>query len=246
MQTLERESWTWASTRLSATARVARWGHFGTPVLLFPTAGGDFEEVERFHLISALRNLIEAGRIKVFSIDGTAARAWLRGTNAPEHCARVQSLYDAYIDAEVVPLVRRDCHSDAVEIIAAGAAIGAYSAVATLCRLPHVFRAAIGLSGIYDLSKYLTSGFTPALESVSPLHWLPALPEGSRAERLRHRFVALATGEGDYESPSESERMAAALHAARVNHNLDKWGHTFAHGWHTWRQMLPRYLAAYA
>ena len=43
-----KHSWTWSSQRLPEPARVARWGHFGTPLLLFPTAGGDFEEVERF------------------------------------------------------------------------------------------------------------------------------------------------------------------------------------------------------
>ena len=66
------------SESLAAIARVSRWGHYGTPVLLFPSAGGDFEEVERFHLVRALAPLIDAGRIMVFSVDGVAARVWLR------------------------------------------------------------------------------------------------------------------------------------------------------------------------
>lgn len=243
---MQRESWTWTSTRLPVPARVGRWGHFGTPVLLFPTAGGDFEEVERFQLVGALRELIDKGRIKVFSVDGVAARSWLRGSHSPEQCARAQSLYDAYIDAEVVPLIRRDCQSDTLEIIAAGAALGAYSAVASLCRLPSVFRVAIALSGIFDLSKYLVSGFTPALEPVSPLHALRSLPEGAQSDAVRRRFALLATGEGDYETPSESKRMAAALGTARINHNMENWGRRFAHSWNTWREMLPRYVAAHA
>src|SRR5690349_24416740 len=98
---MQREFWTWTSTRLTAPARVVRWGHFGTPVLLFPSAGGDCEEVERFHLVAALAALIDSGRIKVFSVAGIAARAWLRGTISAEGCARAQSLYDAFIDTEV-------------------------------------------------------------------------------------------------------------------------------------------------
>jgi esterase/lipase superfamily enzyme len=243
---MQRESWTWTSTHLSEPARVVRWGHFGTPVLLFPTAGGDVEEVERFHLVGALADFIDKGRIKVFSVDGIAARAWLRGTHSPEHCARAQSLYDAYIDAEIVPLIRRDCHSDTIEIVAAGAAIGACNAVAALCRLPSVFRVAIALSGIFDLSKFLVSGFTPALSAVSPLHLLRELPEGPTGDALRRRFAVLATGAGDYEQPAESERMAAALDAARVNHNFEDWGRNFAHGWKSWREMLPRYVGAHA
>jgi esterase/lipase superfamily enzyme len=238
---MQRESWTWTSARLSAPARVARWGHFGTPVLLFPTAGGDFEEVERFHLVGAVRELIDAGRIKIFSVDGVAARTWLRGTHPPEHCARVQGQFDAYIDAEVVPLIRRDCQSQIIEIIAAGAAIGAYGAVAAIRRLPNVFRVAIGMSGVFDLSRYLTSGFTPELQAVS----LRNPGEGETAS-LRNRFVLLATGEGEYETPAESQRMAAALEAARIPTRLEMWGTGFSHGWNTWRAMLPRYLAAHA
>jgi esterase/lipase superfamily enzyme len=42
---------------------MARWGHFGVPVVIFPTGGGDFEEIERFQLIAALGELIDGGRI---------------------------------------------------------------------------------------------------------------------------------------------------------------------------------------
>ena len=246
---MQRESWTWNSTRLAGPARVVRWGHFGTPVVLFPSAGGDCEEVERFQLVAALHELIDAGRIKVFSVDGIAARTWLRGTSSPEECVRVQAAFNAFIDAELVPLIRRDCQSDTLELIAAGAALGAYSAVAALCRLPSVFRVAIGLSGVYDLSKYLTGGFTPLLNPVSPLHSVAALGQAgadARADALRKRFVLLASGEGDYETPAESQRMAAALDAGRFGNRLELWGSNFAHSWNTWREMLPRYVGAHA
>jgi esterase/lipase superfamily enzyme len=243
---MQRENWTWKSSRLTEPARVVRWGHFGTPVLLFPTAGGDFEEVERFNLVRVLGELIEAGRIKVFSVDGVAARAWLRGTYPPEHCARVQSLYDAFIYEEVVPFIRRDCQSERIEIIVAGASIGAYNAVASLCRHPDVFRVAVALSGIYDLSKYLQSGFTQELYLASPLHYLPGLDEGRQLHDLRRRFVQLGTGEGDYETPAESRRLAGTLGARGIPNHLDLWGRDHAHTWRTWREMLPRYLSTYA
>lgn len=242
---MQRESWTWSSSRLSEPARVNRWGHFGTPVLLFPSAGGDFEEVERFHLVGALRELIDSGRIKVFSVAGVAARTWLRGTDSPDHCARTQSLYDAYLDSEVVPLIRRDCQSETLQILAAGAALGGYQAVASLCRLPSVFSVAIALSGIFDVSKYLVSGFTPALESVSPLHSLGASANRPQGDSIRRGFALLATGEGDYETPSETARMSAALNAAHINNKVEMWGRGFAHSWNTWREMLPRYVAAH-
>ncbi len=241
-----KETWSWSTARLPATARVARWGHFGTPVLLFPTAGGDYEEVERFQLVRALDRLIEAGRIKVYSIDSVAGRTWLEGTHTPEYASRVQNLYDAYIHEEIVPLIRRDCGGAEVEVIAAGASIGAFNAVASLCRHPDVFRLAIGMSGTYDLSKYLGGRSNSDFYFSSPLHYLPGMPDGEQLERLRQRFVLLATGEGDFEDPSESWRIANLLGSKRVPNRVDLWGADRHHNWVTWREMLPKYLAEMA
>ena len=43
----------WYSDRLGCEATLARWGDVGQPVLVFPTAGGDAEEIERFQMIRA-------------------------------------------------------------------------------------------------------------------------------------------------------------------------------------------------
>ena len=47
----------WHSARLEHNVGMARWGHWGAPVLLFPTAGGDAGEIERMGLIAALAPL---------------------------------------------------------------------------------------------------------------------------------------------------------------------------------------------
>jgi hypothetical protein len=51
----------WRSSFLAQEVAVARWGEDGRPVLLFPTAGGDAEEVERFRMVEALAPLVRAG-----------------------------------------------------------------------------------------------------------------------------------------------------------------------------------------
>lgn len=242
---MQRQTWSWETSRLPALARVVRWGHYGTPVLLFPTAGGDYEEVERFGLIEALRSLVAGGRIKVYSIDSLAGRTWLAGAHSPEYCSRVQNLYDAFVYEELLPHVRRDCQGD-LELIVAGASIGAFNAVASLCRHPDAFRLAIALSGTFDLSRYLHGRFNDDFYFSSPLHWLPDLPEGVQLDALRRRFAILATGEGNYEDPGESWRMAGVLGARGVPNRVDLWGRERHHDWSTWREMLPKYLAEHA
>ena len=240
----KKQHWSWDTPRLPETARVVRWGHFGAPVLLFPTAGGDYEEVERFKLIHVLEPLIDAGRIKIYSVDSVAGKTWLSGTHSPEYCSRVQNLFDAYIYEEVLPLIRRDCNSPNAEIVVAGASIGAFNAVASICRHPDAFRLAIGMSGTFDLSKYLQGQFNQDFYFSSPLHYVPGLQEDSaQLAKLRSRLVLLATGEGDYEDPAESWRVANLLGAQRIPNRVDLWGRERHHNWNTWREMLPQYLA---
>lgn len=224
---------------------LVRWGHFGTPVLLFPTAGGDAEEVERFHLIAAVRQLIDAGRIKVYSIDSVAGRAWVSGQHSGEYCSKLQNLFDSYIYREVVPAIRADCNSDDIEILTAGASIGAFNAVATVCRHPDAFRLAIAMSGTFDLSKYLEGRMNQDFYFSSPLHYLPKL-EGEQLDQLRQRLILLPTGEGNYEDIGQSWRMAHVLGTKGVPNRVDSWGAHYHHDWPTWRDMLPKYLQEYA
>jgi len=221
---------------------VVRWGHWGAPVLLYPTAGGDCEEAERRGLIGALAGLIDAGRIKVYSIDSVAGQHWISHEHSPEYCSRVQNLFDAYVYQEVVPLIRSDCANSGIEIVTAGASIGAFNAVASLCRHPDAFRLALGMSGTYDLSQFLGGRWNDDFYFSSPLHFLPGLGDTWQLDALRRRFVILACGEGRWEDIGESWRMAGVLGAKGIPNRVDNWGPSYDHDWPTWLEMLPKYL----
>ncbi|HLU40525.1 MAG TPA: alpha/beta hydrolase-fold protein [Planctomycetota bacterium] len=234
----------WTSHRVGRQVTVVRWGEFGTPVLLFPTAGGDAEEVERFHMIDALGGLLAEGRIKVYSVDSVAAQRWLGEQRTTTFAGRVHNEYDEFLVHEVVPFIRADCGGDpGREVIAAGASIGAFNALASLCRHPDVFAQAVCMSGTYDLTRFLSGPVDAELYRASPLHFLPGLPEGPHLARLRTRFVLLLHGEGRAESPEESWKVAHALGARGVPNRVVSWGRDWPHDWVTWRRMLPQYLS---
>ena len=152
--------------------------------------------------------LIESGRIKVYSCDSIAGRAWIEDGHAPLYRARLQNAYDSFIYREVVPAIRADCKQADAEIVSAGASLGAFNAVASLCRHPDVFRCAIGMSGTYDLQRWLQGQFFEDFYFSSPLHYLPNLGESPQLDLLRRRFVLLAYVGGRWENPEESWRMA--------------------------------------
>lgn len=233
----------WYSDRLKQNVNVVRFGHFGQPILLFPTAGGDAEECERFLMIRALDPLLQAGRIKIYSCDSVAGRVWIDGESSGAYRARVQNLFDAFVYRELVPAIRNDCQSPHVEIITAGASIGAFNALASLCRHPDVFSMAICMSGTYDLSRWTGGHHTFDHHVSSPLHFLPHLNHNHHLEQLQRRFILLACGEGRWESPQQSWQAARVLGSRGIPNRVDMWGPDHDHDWMTWREMLPKYLA---
>lgn len=231
----------WQSDRLDEAITLVRWGVGGVPVLVFPTAGGDSEEIERFLMIDALAPLMASGRIKVYSTDSLNGRAWLTG-ESPGHAAWIQNTFDAVIRWELVPAIRSDCDSSDVELVAAGPSIGAFNAIASMCRHPDVFRAAVAMSGTYDLSPWLGGTWWDDFYFSSPLHYLPDLGAGPSLDRLRTRFAIIAHGSGTWENPDESWRLADVLGSKGIPNRVDDWGGDYPHDWTTWRRMLPHYL----
>ncbi len=229
----------WRSERMGQDLSLVRWGHYGVPVLLFPTAGGDAEEVERHHLVGFLAPMIDAGRIKVYSCDSAAGKAMAQNEGSTEYRMWLFNQYHQAIAQEVVPAIHAD--SSPQPIVVAGASIGAFNSLAMICRYPHLFAAAVCMSGTYSVEKFIGGPFTDDLYFASPLHFLPGL-EGPALHALRQRFVVLASGSGRWEDVGESWAAAKALGDKGVPNRVDDWGDRYDHDWPTWWEMLPLYL----
>jgi esterase/lipase superfamily enzyme len=231
----------WYSSRLQHEITVARWGTFGQPVLVFPSAGGDAEEIERNGLVGACGPLLAEGRVKLYSVDSVAGQAMVRGAGSPQHRSWLLNQFHDCVRREVVPAIHADLGGAALNVITSGASIGAFNAVAVLCRYPDVFSAAVGMSGTYEVERFYEHGWSHDLFFSSPLQFVPGL-DGPQLEVLRHRFVVLASGEGAWEDIGESWRMASVLGAKGIPNRVDNWGPQWEHDWPTWHRMLPQYL----
>ena len=63
---MRREYYRWYSDRVGRQMSVVVLGHWGPPMIMFPTSGGDEGEYERQSLIGTIAGPIEAGRVKTF------------------------------------------------------------------------------------------------------------------------------------------------------------------------------------
>jgi esterase/lipase superfamily enzyme len=230
----------WYSPILGQPMPIVSYGHWGHPLLLFPTAAADFLENERFGLVGAVGEQIDQGRVRVFSINSINNQAWMDENLSVAEQARRQNLYALYIEQEVVPYIRQVCQTPDLRIATSGASFGAFHAANTLFRRPDLFDAVIAMSGFFDLGPDYLRGYSDDNAYFNnPASYLPNL-EGPYLHLLQTACrIHVLTGQGSYEAPDASRRLAGILGAKGVPCFLDVWGHDIPHDWPSWRKMLP-------
>ena len=221
------------------------YGHAGYPLLMFPTAAADYLEHERFHLIDAIKPLIEAGKIRAYSVDSVNKYSLLNRESHPSWKVEMLSRYDRYITDEVVPLVRNECGADA-RPLTTGASLGAYLAANTYFKHSDLFRGTIAMSGSYDIYNYLESYYDDNVYFIYPMMYRKNLNDEFHLPRLqRADSIVIVTGRGAYEAPDRSRELSSVLHSKGIPHLLELWGYDVNHDWPWWRKMLPHYLGRF-
>lgn len=242
---MKREIHRWYSPSLSKDMEIVVYGHYGMPLLMFPTAGADFLEYERFQMIDSIAWFINEGKFKVFSISSINNESWLNNSIHPPHKSIRHGQYNQYVIEEVVSFIYNNCQSH-LPIITTGASVGAYHAMNSFLRVPSVFRGTIAMSGVYDLKYYTRGHYDDHVYYNSPIDFLPNVNDEIYLNQMRNNLgVVIASGQGDYEDPSSSIHLSNIMNSKGIQHWLDLWGYDVKHDWQTWRDMLPYFLSKF-
>ena len=134
---------------IGRAGHVIRYGHYGRPVIAFPTELGRAWEWETKGMLGALGPLIEAGRIKLYCVDAFDTEGWSDRSIDIAEQARRELAYQDWITGPVAAWIGTDSPG-ATSAIVTGASLGAYRALTLALRRPDLFPTVIGLSGNYD------------------------------------------------------------------------------------------------
>jgi esterase/lipase superfamily enzyme len=219
------------------------YGHYGSPILVFPTSGGDENEYEGQGMISALASHIDGGRVKFFCVNSVNNQSWYDKGAHPRHRSYMQSMYDAYVADEVVPFVYDHCRTPGIGITTTGASFGAYHAANTLFKHPSVFRRCLALSGVYDIRRFMDGDYDDNFYYNNPVDYLASLSDPWYLHHLAQADIRLATGHGAYEDSSPTYRLADVLTQRGIPHTVDNWGPDGGHDWPYWKNQMNTYLS---
>jgi esterase/lipase superfamily enzyme len=233
------------SPAIGAAGEVIAYGHYGRPLLAFPSQEGHAADYEQRGMIDAIAWLIEAGRVKVYCVSSYDSASWHDGSLPLDERARRHGRYEDWLLQQVVPFVHADC-GGFQEILVTGPSFGAYHAANVALRRADLFPLALCLSGVYDVSVVGWGEPGDATYFQNPMSYVAHLHDG-HLDWLRSRLsLLLVCGQGQWEDTTgalESTRAFAGLLAAKgIRHELDLWGHDVPHDWPSWRAQLAHHL----
>lgn len=239
---MKREIFSWYSPALQKEMPIAVYGHYGFALLLVPTAAADYLEYERFQLLEHIRPWIEAGKVKVYSVNSINTESWLNNHMSGEHKAIRHNQFNEYIYNEVVPFIRNTTSWE-TPIYTSGASFGALHSMNLFLKRPDIINGVLAMSGVYELTEYTKGFWDDQVYFNSPMHYMPNLADHGVLEQIRKSpHIHIVTGSGSYEDPTSSGRFARVLYDKGIPYNLDVWGTEWPHDWDTWRKMMPVYI----
>jgi esterase/lipase superfamily enzyme len=235
------------SDAIGAPGTVIRYGHWGRPVLVFPSEQGRASDFENNGMVGAVAWLLNAGRLKLYCVDSYDAQSWSDTAIPVEERARRHGRYESWVADAVVPWIRADCGGGEIELATLGCSLGAFHAANFALKRADLFPLAMCFSGNYDPAAWNGWGdrgtaayFNNPLDYVGHLH-------GDHLEWLRGRVsLLLVCGQGQWEDTTGSlpstKQFAALLASKGIRHELDLWGHDVPHDWPSWRAQLAHHM----
>jgi len=235
----------WWSPNLGQNMEMKVYGHYGKPVLVFPAQGGRFFEYEDFKMIEAIAGFIDAGKIKVFTVDSLDNQSWANWNAHPADRARRHEDYDRYIVHEVAPFINQHCAGTPQKTISTGCSMGAYHAANFFFRHPDIFDTMISLSGLFHLQMFTGDYSDDNVYFNSPLQYLPGLTDPWFLDQYRQSNIIVGVGQGAWEDAmlADAYALKRILDDKGIPHWIDFWGYDVNHDWPWWRQMMPYFLS---
>jgi esterase/lipase superfamily enzyme len=241
---MQREFHRWHTGRLGREMGLVVYGHWGTPLLTFPTSGGDEWEMDRMGMVDAIADHLEAGRVKLFCVGSNADQSFFNRGAHPFHRSWMQRMWDEYIRWEVIPFIHSHCQG-LVPVATLGMSLGAYHAANTCFKHPDAVRACFALSGMYDLRRFMDGQSDENFYYNNPIDYIGGIDDYRLISQIGSCDIHIGTGHGPWEHPSHSYDLSRALGFKGINHYLDDWGPMGGHDWPYWKHMVWEYVKGF-
>ncbi len=210
----------WKSPCMGESMDLLIYGTEGTPLILFPSAHGNYMEWEEKGGILALEEQIEEGYNQVFCVDNFSGESFLNLSIDPIQRINRFSQYQSYLMDELLPFIS-DENSNPY-IITSGPAIGAYCALLMALKYPTNFQKVIGLCGYYDIRVHMDDFIDNNVYFNNPVEFIPNLNDEKILKLISNvdiRLLNYANGP----TKDETQTMSDILWLKFIEHEHYVW-----------------------
>ncbi len=232
------------SEALGRRAHVWTFGHFGRPVIVFPSNAGVAHEWRESGMVEALQPWLAAGRLKLYCPESNISQTFSGEGPLGERMHRHRQ-YERFITEDLVRFIREDCRAPRLRMTSAGCSMGAMYAALFALKFPELFRGALGMSGRYRASEFVKGGgYSDEVYFNDPLAFVPGLG-GAALQRVRqHTSLTLVVGRGAFEGRClpETVELGRQLQSKGISTQLKVWGTDSKHTYGWWQKQVAHYL----
>jgi len=245
---METQYFRWYSPELNRDMEMKVYGHAGRPVLFIPCQDGRFFDFENFKMADTWAPWIERGEVMVFSIDTMDLETWSNKTGDPRWRIERHEQWMRYIVNEVAPFIQQMANErngwDGIPgIISFGCSLGATHAANLFFRYPEIFTGTLALSGIYNASYGWDGYMDQDVYNNSPVDYLAGMSwDHPYIEKYRNNRGIICVGQGAWEMPETTRRVAEIVAEKNMGVWVDFWGHDVAHDWDWWYKQVPYFV----
>ena len=102
------------SRHMGRPVNLWRYGHYGPPLIAFPSASGMAHEWESNDMVAALAPWLEEGKLKLYTVESNVSAVWTRKEVPAQERIKQHLPYERWVIDELVPFIRHDCqnHTD--------------------------------------------------------------------------------------------------------------------------------------
>ncbi len=222
---------------LGMSLKVEVTGHFGYPIIMFPTSQGDYTQNHDFKLNESIDWFVENGKVKLYNVETIDKFSFYDKNIHPSERIRNYELYMQFMKQEFVPYIQ-GLHSEH-RVAVAGASFGGYHAANFAFRFPDVVSHMFCLSGAFSIRNFMDGISNDLIYYNCPREFM----KNDEAWKFKHMHIVLSTSDEDI-CLDQTREMAGILTERGINHWYDeqRW---ISHDWPLWRMVFPNFIGRF-
>ncbi len=222
---------------LGMSIKVKVTGHFGYPMIMFPTSQGSYTQNTDFHLNDSISWFTDNGRLKLFNLQTIDNLSFYNNNISAYDRIRNYELYVQFLVQEFIPYIQRTHNAHRVAV--AGASFGGYHASNFAFRFPDLVSHLFCLSGAFSIRNFMDGLQDDLVYFNCPEEFV----RNDEAWKYKHMHIVLSTSDRDI-CLEPTRRMSGILAAKGIDHWYDeqKW---IDHDWPLWRMVFPKFVGRF-